>query len=114
MDGVSFKARLKLLGRTQTAFAAELGVALRTVHYWASDGPPNEVAYLLDLLTITEMPFGPPMDADPAAFRRAVGTELERLLSSLLPERRGEFLDVLRAWTENRRFIDESRGCGDS
>lgn len=102
MDGGSFKARLKLLGRTQTAFATELGVALRTVHYWASDGPPKEIAHLLDILTITEMPFGP-MGADPAAFRRAVEAELERLLSTLLPERRGEFLDVLSTWVDERQ-----------
>ena len=102
MDGGSFKARLKLLGRTQTAFAAELGVALRTVHYWASDGPPNGIAQFLDVLTITEMPFGP-AGADPAAFRRAVEAEMERLLSTLVPEREGEFLDVLSTWVGKRR-----------
>lgn len=39
MTGEEFKARLRLLRRTQTGFAAELGVALRTVHYWAHRGP---------------------------------------------------------------------------
>jgi transcriptional regulator with XRE-family HTH domain len=59
MNGDEFKARLRLLGRTQLAFAQELGVGARTVQSWAKDGPPSEVSYLLDLLSESEMPLGP-------------------------------------------------------
>ncbi len=36
MNGSEFKHRLRLLGRTQIGFAAEIGVTERTVHNWTS------------------------------------------------------------------------------
>lgn len=75
MTGEEFKARLRLLRRTQTGFAAELGVALRTVHYWAHRGPPSEVSYLLDVLTSLELPFGPDAAASDRYISSAIFTD---------------------------------------
>jgi DNA-binding transcriptional regulator YiaG len=40
MDGAEFKAILRSLEKSQVKFANELGVALRTVHYWGSKVSP--------------------------------------------------------------------------
>lgn len=103
MDGTAFKARLRILGRTQVALAAELGVSLRTVHYWASNGPPNEVALLMDMLTVLEQPFGPAASGDATSFPRAVEAELDRLLSVTEPSRHGDFLRIVDSWVGHRK-----------
>ncbi|CAH1691524.1 conserved hypothetical protein [Hyphomicrobiales bacterium] len=43
MDGAAFKAALNKLGYTQTSFAREFRVKLRTVQNWARIGPPEHV-----------------------------------------------------------------------
>ncbi|GJD85327.1 hypothetical protein [Methylobacterium haplocladii] len=114
MDGPEFKHRLRVMGRTQAGFASEIGVVERTVHYWASRGPPAEIVYLLDVLADLEMPFGPMSDiADDASategFKRTAVKVVERL--AYLAALRGaeqEFIETLRLWLDER--TDRSRG----
>lgn len=99
MDGASFKARLKLLGRTQVEFASETEVALRTVHNWAASGPPAEVRRLLDLLLLLERPFDlPGADGDLAAFDRHVRANLNRLENAAGSARRQALLLSIGRW----------------
>lgn len=101
MDGVGFKARLRLLGRTQVGFAAEIGVAERTVHDWARQGPPTVVAYLLDLLTMHDLPLGPP-DSGDASLKAAIDGQLHRLLASSREEYRPEILQLIADWVDQQ------------
>lgn len=112
MDGTSFKARLRMLGRTQKAFAAEIGVALRTVHYWASNGPPNEIAFLLDVLTIVEQPFGPVAGRDSTSFARAIEAEMDRLFTMVEVSHRTDFVYAAARWID-RQLISESNSAGE-
>lgn len=99
MDGPSFKARLKLLGRTQIGFAEENGVALRTVHNWAASGPPPGIERLLDLMMLVERPFDAPhRDPGPDAFRRSVLGELDRLAEAAGPDRRDTLVQSIQDW----------------
>jgi transcriptional regulator with XRE-family HTH domain len=110
MDGRSFKAVLRALGKTQVEFAEEIGVALRTVHYWASKGPPSEVAYLLDLLAAYELPFGPPSEDGRVPIQRPLETQLNRLLAAAGDSRRDEAIDAIERWLiENRKQPDKVR-----
>ncbi|MBY0296762.1 MULTISPECIES: hypothetical protein [Methylobacterium] len=97
MDGTSFKARLRLLGRTQASFAAEIGVAVRTVHDWARIGPPSDVSYLLDVLTMYELPLGPAGTCG-EGLDLAVRCQLDRLQAAVSPEAREEFLQSMGRW----------------
>jgi hypothetical protein len=106
MEGAVFKTRLRALNRTQVGFGTEIGVSERTVHTWAANGPPDEILYLLDLLTQFEQPLGPP-GVGQEEFRRAVEAELERLWTAALDCQHGpEFLDVVGQWMTKRRATD--------
>lgn len=107
MDGRGFKALLRHLGRTQVEFAGEIGVSLRTVHYWASGGPPSEIAYLLDLMVVRELPFGVGNADDTNAMKRTLETELDRLYEAAEAGRRFEFIDTVEAWIEARRAASQ-------
>src|SRR4051812_5309831 len=107
MTGAEFKARLRMLGRTQVGFATETGKSLRAVHNWASAGPPSEVIHLLDMLTLWELPFGPSNNSDEAlVFSRAVERELDRLLALAGPARREEFIHTIFEWATQKTAID--------
>lgn len=103
MDGAGFKAVLRVLGRTQVEFAREIGVSLRTVHYWSSKGPPSEVAYLLDLMAAHELPFGFLSDSDRASIERPLEAELNRLLTAAGDSRREEVMSAVEKWLSESR-----------
>lgn len=103
MDGIGFKAVLRALGKTQVEFAGEIGVALRTVHYWASKGPPSEVAYLLDLMAAHELPFGLHFEDRSAPIQRPLEIELNRLLAAAGDSRREEAIDAIERWLSQFR-----------
>ncbi len=103
MDGTGFKTVLRALGKTQVEFAREIGVALRTVHYWASKGPPSEVAYLLDLMATHELPFGFLSDSDRASIERPLEAELNRLLTAAGDSRREEVMSTIEKWLSESR-----------
>ncbi len=44
MDGAAFKEALTALGHTQTSFAREQKLPVRTVQNWARSGPPDHIA----------------------------------------------------------------------
>ncbi|WP_345822106.1 hypothetical protein ABC766_10125 [Methylobacterium fujisawaense] len=96
MDGMEFKAMLRVLRRTPGAFAAEVGVSLRTVRYWASQGPPTEIAYLLNMVAARELPFGTQVEEAP--LDQALREELERLLYAAGTDRREELLEIIEDW----------------
>ncbi|UIY43424.1 hypothetical protein [Methylobacterium radiotolerans] len=79
-------------------FADELGVALRTVHYWASKGPPSEIVYLLDLMTALERPSYSLTEQKNHKIRRFVKSDLNRLLDVAGERRRKEVLDIIGEW----------------
>lgn len=111
MEAAEFKARLRILGRTQVDFALETGKSLRAIHYWASHGPPSEVVYLLDLLTAWELPFGPAAGRDDeVGFARAIENQLDRLLALAAPSQRAEFLRYVAIWSEHHR-LSQSGHC---
>ncbi|WP_407525750.1 hypothetical protein [Methylobacterium oryzisoli] len=116
MDGLGFKAVLRALGKTQVEFASEIGVGLRTVHYWASKGPPSEVAYLLDLMDTHELPFGPLAINEENSIERPLEAELSRLLVAAGDKRREEFLQIIEKWlSKNRvRLISSSEYSRDN
>ncbi|MCJ2142764.1 helix-turn-helix domain-containing protein [Methylobacterium sp. E-066] len=105
MDGNEFKSRLRLLGRTQAAFAQEVGVGLRTVQNWAKNGPPSEISYVLDMLFDFEMPLGP---VDLIAYdTNLLKTSTFRRLDSLLNVAKSagcddDFKNVVRRWLLER------------
>ncbi|MDV2987239.1 UNVERIFIED_CONTAM: hypothetical protein Q9R58_23280 [Methylobacteriaceae bacterium AG10] len=103
MDGAGFKAVLRALGKTQVDFASEIGVALRTVHYWASKGPPSEVAYLLDLMAAHELPFGLLSGSDRTSIERSLEAELNRLLTAAGDSRREEVITAIEKWLSESR-----------
>lgn len=115
MDGLEFKARLRILRRTQVGFAAEIGVAPRTVHYWADRGPPNEIAYLLDMLALVELPFGPNVSVSDSCissqtFSKRVELVVDRLVGVAVENGRlVEFKKALRDWVEAN--FDDSTGA---
>lgn len=47
MDGAGFKDALARMGYTQSSFARELRLPVRTIQRWAIDGPPEHIAFLL-------------------------------------------------------------------
>ncbi|TXN08029.1 hypothetical protein FV222_01390 [Methylobacterium sp. WL103] len=99
MNGSDFKRRLKRLDRTQTGFARENGVALRTVHNWAASGPPMEVVRLLDLMARLEKPFEFPIERiEPNDFGVAVAAELDHLCLAAGMDRRDAFIRSVESW----------------
>ncbi|MGU3660890.1 hypothetical protein [Methylobacterium fujisawaense] len=98
MDGAEFKAVLRSLGKTQVKFANELGVALRTVHYWASKGPPSEIVYLLDLMAVHKNPSYSMADLENGEIKRIVKSELDRLLAMAGDLRRKELFEIVDEW----------------
>ena len=106
MTGSEFKHRLRLLGRTQVAFASEIGVTERTVHNWASKGPPAEIRYLIDTMTSLEMPFGPQVEvardlASAKAFARSATMVMNQLAERAARTGAGpEFVDAVRLWID--------------
>lgn len=107
MDGAGFKATLRALRRTQVDFAAELGVSLRAVHYWAKDGPPAEVSYLLDLLVVHERPFGSMLPGTTRDLEIPLAAELDRLLSIVGEDRGHEFMGVIERWLHRQRSCNQ-------
>jgi hypothetical protein len=113
MNGSDFKHRLRLLGRTQIGFAAEIGVTERTVRNWTSKGPPAEIQYLIDTMTSLEMPFGPKVQEalDPTG-QRAFARSATKVMNDLAKRaaRTGagrEFEDAVRVWIE--QVMDRAR-----
>jgi hypothetical protein len=100
MSAAEFRARLRELGRTQVGFAQEIGSSHRSVNRWSSEGPPPEVAYLLDLLATLELHVGaPPAAMAREALDHPVRVELDRLLAwATTLGRRTETLDDVRTW----------------
>ncbi|MGU3661534.1 hypothetical protein [Methylobacterium fujisawaense] len=100
MSATEFRARLQELGRTQVAFAQEIGSSHRSVNRWSSKGPPPEVAYLLDLLATLELHVGVPQaETARESLELPVRTELDRLLArATVLGRRTEVLDHVRLW----------------
>lgn len=100
MSGSEFRARLRELGRTQGAFAREIGSSHRSVNRWSSEGPPPEVAYLLDLLATLELHMGmAPVDLPPDEGDLPVRVELDRILArAMAVGRRAETLEEIRTW----------------
>lgn len=47
MDGAAFKEALAKLGHTQSSFAREHRLPVRTVQNWARSGPPEHMALVL-------------------------------------------------------------------
>ncbi|MGU3404920.1 hypothetical protein [Methylobacterium brachiatum] len=109
MDAGEFKARLHLLNRTQAQFAAEIGCTRRTVSIWASKGPPTHIAYLLDLLTVLELPFGSSVQSwQQNAESESVSKTLDRLMSDESdPELRMAFLLQVHEWLQT--YIPDPR-----
>ncbi|MDR6827689.1 hypothetical protein J2X48_001415 [Bosea sp. BE271] len=50
MDGAAFKKALVSLGHTQSSFAREYRLPVRTVQNWAKDGPPDHMDLILSVL----------------------------------------------------------------
>lgn len=48
MDGPAFKRALKRLGHSQTSFARQYDLSVRTVQNWAKDGVPPFIGPFLD------------------------------------------------------------------
>lgn len=88
-------------------FAAELGVSLRAVHYWAKDGPPAEVSYLLDLLVVHERPFGSMLPGTTRDLEIPLAAELDRLLSIVGEDRGHEFMGVIERWLHRQRSCNQ-------
>jgi hypothetical protein len=106
MNGSEFKHRLRLLGRTQIGFAAEIGVTERTVRNWTSKGPPAEIRYLIDTKTSLEMPFGPKVQealnpTGQRAFARSATKVMNELAERAARTGAGrEFEDAVRVWID--------------
>lgn len=47
MDGAAFKQALAELGHTQSSFAREHRLPVRTIQNWARSGPPEHMALML-------------------------------------------------------------------
>jgi hypothetical protein len=47
MDGAAFKEALAKLGHTQSSFAREYRLPVRTIQNWAKSGPPEHMALIL-------------------------------------------------------------------
>lgn len=115
MTGSEFKHRLRLLGRTQVGFASEIGVTERTVHNWASKGPPAEIRYLIDTMTSLEMPFGPQVEtardlAAAKAFARSATLVMNQLAERAARTGAGrEFVDAVRIWIDQATDRPESK-----
>lgn len=50
MDGSAFKDALAQLGHTQSSFAREHRLPVRTVQNWAKGGPPDHMALILSTM----------------------------------------------------------------
>jgi hypothetical protein len=50
MDGAGFKDALAQLGHTQSTFAREHRLPVRTVQNWAKNGPPEHMAHMLSAM----------------------------------------------------------------
>lgn len=104
MNGSEFKHRLRLIGRTQIGFAAEIGVTERTVHNWARKGPPSEIRYLIDTMTSLEMPFGPQVadvrtTTSEQDFARLAAQAMDQLAEKAVRIGAGrEFIDAVHLW----------------
>lgn len=48
MDGAAFKEALAKLGHTQSSFAREHRLPVRTVQNWARSGPPDHMEFMLN------------------------------------------------------------------
>jgi hypothetical protein len=50
MDGAAFKEALAKLGHTQTSFARENRLPVRTVQNWSRSGPPEHIVQMLSTM----------------------------------------------------------------
>lgn len=62
MDGAAFKQALAKLGHTQSSFAREHRLPVRTVQNWAKSGPPEHMALILS--TMVRQQIAPPGPID--------------------------------------------------
>lgn len=65
MDGAAFKEALATLGHTQSSFARENRLPVRTVQNWARSGPPEHIVLILS--TMLRQQIEPPGAIDFAA-----------------------------------------------
>ncbi|MCJ2042238.1 helix-turn-helix transcriptional regulator [Methylobacterium sp. J-059] len=108
MSGSEFRARLRELGRTQSGFAREIGGSHRSVTRWISEGPPPEVAYLIDLLATLELHIGQSTTrTDDKSNEYQVDSALDRLLvQATASGRRAELIAGVHQWL--RTVADKS------
>lgn len=118
MTGSEFRARLRELGRTQSGFAREIGGSQRSVTRWISEGPPPEVAYLMDLLTTLELHIGSaPTHSERDSNGHQVDTALDRLLvQATASGHRDELIAEVERWLRTVANIqkDMRSGCDSS
>jgi hypothetical protein len=87
MDGAEFKLALKRLGRTQSAFAREFGIPLRTVQDWARLGTPIYIERILAVLSATVIvPPAPDVKDAGVPARSDAKRAVSPLLSSMLEQ----------------------------
>lgn len=112
MTGSEFRARLRELGRTQSGFAHEIGGSHRSVTRWISEGPPPEVAYLMDLLTTLELHIGSASTrSEGESNAHQVDTALDRLLvQATASGHRDELIAEIHRWL--RAVADEPNEVG--
>lgn len=81
MDGAAFREALAKLGYTQSAFAREHHIQLRTVQLWARNGPPDFAGPILTALARQSIK---PPEAQEWASNEAAASESARTLDMAL------------------------------
>jgi hypothetical protein len=114
MTGAEFRAHLRELGRTDAAFAEEIGSSIRSVSRWVSEGPPPEIAYIVDLLLTLELNIGAPglpeeVVADDGGFDIAFDSMLAR---AALTGSESELIESMRRWLERQTVNQNGNAVG--
>ncbi|MBA7558874.1 hypothetical protein ES708_00484 [subsurface metagenome] len=109
MTGAEFRSRLRELGRTDAAFAEEVGSSTRSVSRWVSEGPPPEIAYLVDLLLTLELHIGAPISPEGGAGKDAFDIVFDDMLArAAISGRKSELIASMRRWLEHQ-YVKMSR-----
>lgn len=85
MDGPAFKLALKRLGHSQSSFARQYDLSVRTVQNWARDGVPPFIGPFLE--DYTRRSVEPPSSrfwSDPLAATRDCEAAIDQLLRDVL------------------------------
>lgn len=114
MSGTEFRLRLRELGRTDAAFAEEIGCSARSVSRWVSEGPPSEIAYIIDLLLTLELSIGASASpGDESAGNCGFDVALNDLLARASMEgRKAELFASVRRWLELHSASISSKDAG--